>query len=175
MSIIAKGNGPNKKGHGRQSLTRPIVSQPANTNCHATAQPTILLTEEPFSCGFDVGLEGPADGDRRGREFRDPLTALAYARLLRIELGGTIVGSPRCRRMSAREKLTCSAVPFSDHRNAALSLLTRAVHRDEELPPKVANFLGSCCGYRTLTPKMTWWLAKLLRNVDLPPVLDPSR
>ena len=72
--------------------------------------------------------------------------------------------------MSARDRLTSRATPFSDHRDAALSLLTQAVQRDEELPPKVANFLGACCGYRSLTPKMMWWLTKLLLEAGLPPL-----
>lgn len=70
--------------------------------------------------------------------------------------------------MTARRNFTSCAVSFSDHREAALALLSRAVQCDEELPPKVANFLGACVGYRTLTPKMNWWLLKLLREAGLP-------
>lgn len=62
-----------------------------------------------------------------------------------------------------------AARPFSDHRQAALALLSAAVERDEELPGKVANFLGACCGYRTLTPRMAWWLSKLLADEGMPP------
>lgn len=70
--------------------------------------------------------------------------------------------------MSARDQMTRNAVSFVDHRDAALALLTVAVQRDEELPPKVANFLGACVGYRTLTARMIWWLTKLLRDAGLP-------
>lgn len=67
--------------------------------------------------------------------------------------------------MSASNKFSSGAVSFSDHREEALALLCRAVLCDEELPPKVANFLGVCCGYRTLTPRMRWWLTKLVNEV----------
>ena len=66
--------------------------------------------------------------------------------------------------MTARRNFTSCAVSFFDHREAALALLSRAVQCDEELPRKVANFLGACCGYRTLTPRMRWWLAKLVNE-----------
>lgn len=66
--------------------------------------------------------------------------------------------------MSVLSKFTSDAVDFSDHRREALALLEGAVYRDEELPPKVANFLGACCGYRTLTPRMRWWLTKLVNE-----------
>ena len=66
--------------------------------------------------------------------------------------------------MSAVAKFTSDAVDLSGHRREALALLEGAVYRDEELPPKVANFLGACCGYRTLTPRMRWWLTKLVNE-----------
>lgn len=66
--------------------------------------------------------------------------------------------------MSARNKFTGDAVSFTDHREEALASLCRAIQCDEELPPKVANFLGACCGCRTLTPRMRWWLAKLVNE-----------
>ena len=66
--------------------------------------------------------------------------------------------------MSAVGTFASDAVDFPDHRHEALALLKGAVHRDEELPPKVANFLGACCGYRTLTPRMRWWLTKLVNE-----------
>ena len=70
--------------------------------------------------------------------------------------------------MSAPSKFTSGATDLSDHREAALALLSRAVQCDEELPPREASFLGACVSYRTLTPKMNWWLLKLLRAAGLP-------
>jgi hypothetical protein len=61
-------------------------------------------------------------------------------------------------------------VPWSDHREAALALLSQSIQMDTDIEPKVANFLGSCCGYRELTPRMTWWLERLLREGGLPPL-----
>lgn len=59
---------------------------------------------------------------------------------------------------------------FNDHREAALALLAQMVRNEDVVTPKVGNFLGSCCAYRELTPRMTWWLGCLLRDGGLPPL-----
>ena len=57
---------------------------------------------------------------------------------------------------------------FSDHRQAALTLLsTRG-----DLPLKAAGFLGHVCVTSVLSLKQRDWLDKLLRRNGLPPLAD---
>lgn len=91
MSFIARAQRPKIKGHGRHSRTPSIIARPANTTSLVPSQPSIIICHEPFGVGFDIALSHSIDGDARGPEFQEHQMALAYARILRLELGHAIV------------------------------------------------------------------------------------
>lgn len=82
-----------KKGHGRHSRTPHIAAKGLNAPAVSSQplQPSIVIAEEAFNCGYDVYLSDPIDGDNRCREFQDHAHALAFGRILRLEYGYPII------------------------------------------------------------------------------------
>lgn len=72
--------------------------------------------------------------------------------------------------MSARQPFSAQVRAFPDHREAALALLSDCVTRGDNMPARTASFLGTCCAYESLTPRMERWLVDLLRKAGLPPI-----
>lgn len=93
MSVIGLAKCPFKKGRSLHSRVPHFAAEgliaPAASTQPST--PSITISDEPFSLGFDVGLSHPADGDNRSREFQGYPNALAYARVLRLEFGVPII------------------------------------------------------------------------------------
>jgi hypothetical protein len=58
------------------------------------------------------------------------------------------------------------ALPFANHRQAALALLSKA----PTLSHKAAGFLGHVCVAESLTDRQHQWLAVLLKQFGLPPL-----
>jgi len=93
MNIAKRANVPTKKGRSHHSRAPHIAAKGHIAAAASTqpSQPSIIFSDEAFNCGYDVYLSHPVDGDNRGREFQDHAHALAFARVLRLEFGFTIV------------------------------------------------------------------------------------
>ena len=76
--------------------------------------------------------------------------------------------------MNIRRALTAIPQSYSCHQDGALAILADYVIRGKLLPLRTASFLGACCAYETLTPRMRNWLDDLLRKENLPPIAGPS-